>query len=143
MTATPYNPIQWNNSEPLFKEKLNAMTNNDQWLFENTPRMYYNVSGIKRSNGIKVATGFGIVNANSTRFAATTVYFGDYFSQGCQPVVIAGALQTYPQREVIATIRGIGATSPDSRGFEIYITAVGTAKKLANGCWIPWIAIGY
>lgn len=143
MTATPYQPIQWSNQEPLFKDKLNQMTNNDQWLFENMPKLYYNVSGIKRSTGIKAAAGFGVFNASANRYAAGTVTFGDYFSQGCQPVVVLGALQTYPQREVIATIRGIGTIMPDHRGFEVYLTAVGTAKKISSIVYAPWIAIGY
>lgn len=143
MTATPYQPISWSSQEPAFKDKLNQMTNNDQWLFENMPKMYYSVNGIKRSTGVKAATGFGVFNASATRYAAGTVSFGDYFSQGCQPVVVVGEMQTYPQREVIATIRGIGTAFPDHRGFEVYLTAVGTAKKISSTVYAPWIAIGY
>lgn len=143
MTSTPYKPISWNSPEPAFVDKLNAMCNNAQWIYENAPRIYYSVNGVKRSSGIKVASGHLLLNSSSGRYAASTQSFGDYFSQGCQPVVVVGEMLSYPMREVIATIRGMGTTWPDNRGFELYLTATGEATKVANTVYAPWIAVGY
>lgn len=142
MSATPYRAISWSVNEPAWKDKLNQMTNNDQWLYENAPRMYYNSHGIKRHNGLKMAAGHIILGNTRTRYSATACYFGTYFSEGCKPVVVVGMPLTYPRRDVTASIRGIGGGWPDHRGFEIYMFA-NTTAPFVGYLYFPWHAIGY
>lgn len=148
MGATPFQPISWSDNEPIYVDKMNAMANNDQWLFENAPNMYYNVAGVKKTTGIKIMTGFvaiPITTSYTDRDSEATFYFGSFFSQGCQPVVVA-SLQTYPQTRIIISTRGIGTFWPDSRGFEVRAAANDSNIKIQiihPNVWVAFVAIGW
>lgn len=144
MGATPFKSVTWTD-EPVATQKLNAMANNEQWLYENMPRMYYNANGIKRTTGVKVLTGTAYVGASQNDHTGTAVYFGSYFSAGCKPVVVAG-LNAYPQGRLHVVTRGIGVLIPDNRGFEVRVYANEVNYKnnrLVSGVYVPYIAIGW
>lgn len=144
MGATPFKSVTWTD-EPVATQKLNAMANNDQWLFENMPRMYFNSHGIKRTAGVKVLAGTAYIRPSTAEHTGTTVYFGSYFSAGCRPVVVAG-LNAYPQGRLHVVVRGIGTLFPDNRGFEVrvYANEVNSkANRINAGVEIPYIAIGW
>ena len=148
MGATPYQPISWSDNEPVYMDKLNAMANNDQWLFENAPNMYYNVQGIKKTTGVKIMTGFcyiPVTTSYTVRNSVATFYFGSFFSQGCLPVVVA-SLQTYPQTRIAISTRGIGTFWPDQRGFECRAAAVDSNmlwQTINPNVWAAFIAVGW
>lgn len=146
MAAKPYAPQSWTDNEPLLLEKLNAMTNNDQFLFENMPTLYYNGHGIKKTAGTKILTAAVSIAPNSkSGNGANTFYFGNFFSSGCRPFVIA-SINSYPQGRFHLNTRGIGTFWPDHRGFEIRISADelnAKNNKINATVWVPFIAIGW
>jgi hypothetical protein len=123
---------------------MNAMTNNDQWLYENSPTLYYNHAGVRKSNGTKLMSGVVQLPAGGI-YTSATYYFGSFFSAGSRPVVTAG-LNSYPQIRIMVAIRGIGTFFPDHRGFEVRVSAAEvsqTGNKIKSGCWVPFTAVGW
>lgn len=144
MGATPYQPISWSDNEPLYTDKLNAMANNEQWLFENAPRMYYNTFGLKKTSGIKILTGF-VQLPPGNEHTGNTFYFGTFFSQGCQPVVVA-SINTFPRGRLVVVTRGIGSQWPDSRGFECRVYSAeptSATRVIPPGVYAAFIATGW
>ena len=146
MAAKPYASQSWSDNEPIFTDKLNAMTNNDQYLFENMPTLYYNGHGVKKTAGTKIMTAAVAISPNSkSPNGMATFYFGNFFSSGCQPLVIA-SVNSYPQGRYHLSTRGIGTFWPDHRGFELRIAADELNvknNKISATVWCPFIAIGW
>lgn len=145
MAATPYKPISWYDNDPLFTDKLNAMTNNDQWLFENSASMYYNAYSLKRTTGIKIACGMTLIPSAKSSWASALVYFGDFFSAGCHPVIVTGLVHQWEIR-IHHGVRGIGTMHPDQRGFTISVSTdipTATSNYISKFFYVSWIAMGY
>lgn len=146
MAAKPFSPLSWSDNEPIFMEKLNQMANNEQYLFENTPTVYYNGHGIRKTAGTKILSAAVQIPANSrSGYGANTFHFGSFFSSGCRPFVIA-SVNSFPQGRFHIYTRGIGTFWPDHRGFEIRLsTDELNAKdnKIRATVWVPFIAIGW
>lgn len=144
MAATPYRPVSWTDQN-LSKEKLQQMANNEQWLFENNPKIRYNYSGaIIRDNGLKIIAGKSPFGTSGLDSIDTWVYFGNFFSAACKPIVTA-VVETggFWLRKFI-TIRGIGGEI-DYRGFLAHLTThenVVDNRVEASG-WIHWTAVGF
>jgi hypothetical protein len=146
MAATEYTPVSWSDNEPLLTEKMSAMTQNDQYLFENMPRVYYNAHGVKKATGTKIMTGFVAAPYTQNVYSSNTFNFGSFFSAGCRPVVVAGAPHSWPRIRYLVAVRGIGTTFPDHRGFEIRVSSAEVNAKenrLPHTVWVPFIAVGY
>lgn len=141
MTAKPYVPVTWGD-EPVFTDKLNQMGNNEQWLFENTPRMYYNAFDVKKPNGVKIMAGILVFPPSATAGAQGYYYFGSFFSSGSKPVVVATVNTLDGQRGGVVSIRGIGVASPDHRGFSSSINN-STVTKITSQTFIHFIAVGW
>ncbi len=145
MAITPYRPISWNNDEPLFTDKLNQMTSNDQWLFENAPRAYYNAYNVKKTSGIKIAAGLAGFNPNGTPREHHIVNFGTFFTPGARPI-IATSLGHDGEVRLHYGIKGIGTKFPDHRGFE-FLGSVDhynqKLNKMQRRYYLHWIAISY
>lgn len=122
------------------------MANNDQYLAENMPVVYYNGHGVKKTAGTKILTGAVSISPNSkSGSGSNTFYFGNFFSSGCQPMVIA-SVNSYPQGRFHLWTRGIGTFWPDHRGFEVRIAADelnAKSNKINATVWCPFIAIGW
>lgn len=144
MATTPYQSVSWTDNEPIFTSKLNAMANNDQWLFENTPRMLYTAYNSKLTQSLKIACGIILCEPSSTGIQNHTVQFGSFFAQSCKPVVVTG-LQHQGEVRLHWGVKGIGTTYVDNRGFEILGGADVTGKwtRMTKRFWIHWIAMGY
>lgn len=145
MSATPYRPVTWGDNDPLFTDKLNAMTNNDQWLFENMPTMFYNAYNLKRTTGLKMASGLVIIPASRSYWGAAVVYFGDFFSQGCHPVVTTGLIHQGQLRMHVG-VRGISTMHPDNRGFTASVCvneATAVNNYITKYVYVTWMAMGY
>jgi hypothetical protein len=145
MAATPYKPTTWGD-EPIYTDKLLQMTNNDQYLYENMPRMSFNTYGIKRTSGLKIMAAICIVPASASSGSTAVFNFGTFFSSGCKPVIVTGNQPTQGTRwrnHVI--MRGIGSYYPDHRGVTISVMAnEPTTKTNSVGTtYVHFIAIGW
>lgn len=145
MSATPYTTVSWNDMEITSTDKLNQMTNNDQWLFENTPRAYYNTTGVARSSGVKILAGIATLAPVATSYTSLQISFGTFFTTGCVPVCTLG-LMTYPRFRMSVSFTGIGQVQPDSRGINVRVAStepISTNQKIDNTVQINYIAIGW
>jgi hypothetical protein len=145
MAATPYKAVSWGN-EPVAQDKLNTMTNNDQWLYENTPRISYSTYGIKRTSGIKILAGIVVVPKSSTLNSSASADFGTFFSAGCKPVIVATVQRTSARGRYHLVIQGINSYYPDSQGFKVAIAAdeVNVANNVIDTTpYVHYIAIGW
>lgn len=143
MATTPYSPVSWGPG-PIEAEKLQKMAQNDQWLFENTARMLYLSSGIKKTDGLKIASGKALYGSRpTTNWTFVDIQFGGFFSTGCSPVVVATPHSRGAHAFYATSIRGItGGDSIDHRGFRAYALCWPGTKVLAPGL-INWIAVGW
>lgn len=146
--STSYRPVNWAN-EFISSDKLNQMAANDQYLFERTPTVYYNSSGVsKRTGGMKIMSGTVIFPINKRVSTLTKeVHFGSFFSQGCRPVVTTGMCMTSGGRYNI-TVASLGNNSalPDHRGVRFRVIANpmnSKDNKVLHKVVVSWTAVGY
>lgn len=143
MSATPYNPVSFN-GEMITTQKMNQMANNDQWLFENSPRIRYNANGLVRDASLKVMAGKTPFTVNTaTNYEYINVYFGSFFSAGCKPVVTAtveGFNAGAHRHHVVIT--GLTGGEIDNVGF-VGVLAGEAYPTLTSGGFIHWQAVGY
>lgn len=148
MTSTPFSSVSWGD-EAITPNKLNQMANNDNWLYDNTPRMYYNAWGIRRNSGLVVAGGVARVGATKAAYSHVNVNFGTYFASGSKPIITTGVM-TGPQGRLSIIVRGPtgGATTtdgPDHTGFSIWVypnNIVAASNYIQQDVYINWISMG-
>ena len=142
----PYKPTTWSDSEPIDVMKLQQMTNNDQWLFENTPRMKYYGAGTKTA-GVKVLGSRLLLTPRTTATGTADIYFGGFFSVGCTPIVTASVSSTNWQRRWFVAVNSMtGNTVPDHNGARITVTSAEVAaanQKIAANLYLNVQAIGW
>jgi hypothetical protein len=149
LAATPYKPISFSPNEFLTRAKLNAMTNNDQWLFENTIRGSYSAHNIRRSAGIKIAAGVATFAPTTTGGRWVPIYFGSFFSVGCRPVVVATPTGNGSGRLLCAvtSLNANASAFADHVGFAMWMTPdAGVTASLARiyrTVYGSWIAVGW
>lgn len=145
MAATPYKPVSFT-SESVTQQKLQQMANNDQWLFENTPRLRYSVNELTRDGGIKMISGKTVYSQVDREYLDVFVYFGSFFTGGCKPIVTATVEHAGGGGRRLATIRGHGGEI-DHRGFIAHVTTQadypGAFRNFDSGGWLHWQAVGY
>jgi len=145
MAATPYRPVAVNDKS-LTKEKLQQMVNNEQWLFENSPRMRYTMhdGGLTRDNGAKILAGKALFGASTKDWVERTIYFGNFFSAACKPIVQVTIETTGTHLRKLATARSIDGGEIDHRGFICHISAQErNAKVIETWGLIHYTAIGF
>lgn len=149
MAVQNYSPVQWN-GEDIELDKLKQMANNDQFLFENMPKMLFKGS-ISKAGGIRILAGRAPVPANPTKmYSSKEVYFGSFFTSGCQPIVVATPRAeggNYGSKKLI-TVKGLGKSDPDHRGASLIYHSAEAANapiqaRTVRGGVIYWIAIGW
>lgn len=153
MTASPYKNVTWPIGAPVVTDTLNDMANNDQWLFENMPRIQYSAHGIKRNSGIKILAGVTRYPGNETvaEGSAVDISFGSFFTPGCNPVVVATISASSSPHKKYVTTSALGAHAVetiDHRGFSAYVSAMPWSGRvgfvpLGNSGLVHYIAIGY
>jgi hypothetical protein len=144
MAATPYKPVTWN-GEPITLLKLNQMANNDQFLFENTPRVRYSAMGLTRDTATKVLAGKTPYPVSQADWVRVQIPFSSFFTAGCKPVVVATVESAGDERRVVSThgIAGWG-TAIDNNGFEAHVWSAGSGSPaISQGGFINWTAVGY
>lgn len=148
MSVTEYTPVSFSAGDPLTLEKLNALANNVQLLNERTPSVLYKAHGITKDKGLRVYATTAIIPPSSKTWNATAeVWFGNFFSTACKPMVSLGVV-TYPQRRFHASVRGLGGTLviPDHRGCTVSIQADelnAKNNKIGNTVYLNVIAVGW
>lgn len=146
MATTPYKPTSWSLGEQITREKLNQMTSNDQYLFENQPNAFYNAHGIKKTTGLKIMAGYTVIRGGKSRHYEREVYFGNFFSVGCKPIIVTG-LVIQKQSRIHCILRGLrGEYWPDHRGFTAVVDADEINPKtnyFHYGVNVQFLAIGY
>lgn len=146
--STPYKPVSWGN-EYISADKLNVMASNDQYLFERTPTVYYKAFGVsKRAGGMKIIAGIQVFGANKKVTNVDKDYhFGNFFSQGCHPIVTTSLSMATPGRyHVVISGLGKGVISPDHRGMNLRVIANAMSPKDARintKIICNWIAVGW
>lgn len=141
-----YSPVSISKG-PLSTSLLQRMANNDQWLFEHTPKMRYQ-SAVTKDNGLKVLAGKAYYGPNDTNDRQdVTVYFGSFFSVGCNPIVVANSEPISVGFRRLVTVRGIGASNIDYRGFIGHVSnqenALSDQTKIVVGGYMHYIAVGW
>ncbi len=145
MAATPYRPVAVNDKS-LTKEKLQQMANNDQWLFENTPRIRYNFleGNIVRDSGAKILAGKLIFGAGTKDWSERTVSCGNFFSASCKPIVVSTVEATGTHLRKLVTTKGINGAEIDHRGFIAHVSVQErNAKVMDTWGLIHYMAIGF
>lgn len=140
-----YKAVSWG-EEPTSADKLNTMANNEQWLFENTPRMKYSGYNLTKTSGLKILATYALIPATTARGTSRGVYFGSFFSTGCQPIVIAQPVPTNGQRRFFVTVNGINRAVPDHTGAAITCIASELNPKndkIGASVYCHVIAIGW
>lgn len=142
---TEYVPVSWTNS-PVSVEKLEQMATNDQALFEMKPSAVIRHAGVTRNRGMKILAGSSLFQPSLRWNANNDVYFGNYFSAGCSPLVLAQHYG-FPQTGMNTAVKGLGGTKiPDHRGFTAYVWTddrLGNKGTLQQPYYIAYIAIGF
>jgi hypothetical protein len=142
---TEYTPVSWAPNDPITTEKLNTMVANTQLLFERTPKTLYNAHGIVKDKGVKIFSAKVTMPAGTTANSWARVYFGNFFSVGCQPVITIG-VNAYGQTRYHHNFSGVGPVTPDHRGVDVRIQAdeINPANnKVSKALYMNIIAIGW
>lgn len=137
MAAANFTPVTWTN-EPVSSTKLQTMANNEQWLYENSVKLDYNVNGIQRSSGLKIMVAYIYIPGNGARFSSNRFYFGDFFTPGTMPAIVGGNFSQW----VVDTsfgFKGIDQWMPDHRGIEAWVTH---PIAIPTALWVCFAAIG-
>lgn len=144
MAATPFKPVTWT-TDVVTKQKLQDMSNNDQWLFENMPRIRYSSSGITKDTGVKIISGKTIFTVTNTKQSVTSVQFGSFFTIGSRPTVTFSIQGTgghhHALQGVTQALAGRGEI--DHTGFLVVISTASTNFNISQPGWIHWTAVGY
>jgi hypothetical protein len=149
MAVTQFKDISWNPNEPIDVNKLNTMASNARYFFERAPKLYYNSYGVQKDTGIKIASGVATVPPNNVDYNLVNVYFGSFFTPGCNPVINIGCMSPVQGRIMLTfvSLNGHGSSvAPDHRGF---IARLGLADKnpatqyFVTSVFIHWTAFGY
>lgn len=145
MTTTAFKAVSFSPNELISDPKMDIITDNEDFLFRNTPRAIYTLPGIARVEGVRFASGRALISRSVSDSASVDVTFGNYFSNGCQPIITNGIISDN-QTQVFCVVHGIGKIIPDHTGFRIEVNIAATNKKLdkiARGFYVTWTAMGY
>lgn len=143
--ATSYRRLSWG-SGPITAEKLNAMVENSDFLYERMMRGHWTMWGVTKETNLRIQ---GIVMSvpdqinNVSRFV--NAYWPKPFTPGCSPIISTGLYYT-DKIGVFTGIRNIsGGPFPDNAGFrlEMFGHDFGYGSELAGEKWVPCLGLGY
>lgn len=147
MAVTSFVGVQWQPLDIIDETKMRRMSDNIQYVHDNTPRTLWNAGKANaRKQGIKIISGRGtIAKAPKKSNARVTVGFGNFFSPGCQPQITTGIMSPV-QQNIFCTFRGRNRLEPDHNGviLEIEIGEKDKEKsRIARTFAVHYIAMGY
>lgn len=140
-----YTQVSWS-EEPVSIEKLQQMASNTEALFHLKPSAAIKHGGINRNKGMKMLAGSQLFQPSNTWSTTNTIYFGNYFSVGCSPLIIP-VLYSAPQTGLNVAPTGLGgAKVPDHRGFNAYVwcdARNGNKGKIVQPYYVGYLALGF
>jgi hypothetical protein len=144
---TVFKAITWSPSELVGEAKMDTLVSNSEFLFYNTPRALYTdaQSNITRVEGLKIASGRGIITARQEDTAGLTISFGNFFSSGCQPIITTG-ISANNEVAIFCVVNGISTEIPDNTGFQVEVNVATTNPandRFVQSVYINWMAMGY
>lgn len=145
MASTAFKVLSWSPYDPITDEKLQGMVDNDNYLRDNMTRSQYGANGITKTTGVKIASGLALITARKGRSATRSVFFGNYFSDGCKPIVTTGTV-SISQRMIWVTHYGPGSNLiPTRDGFTVFVYVDTETKKknITRNFYVSWHALGY
>lgn len=141
-----FKALNWSPNEFIGESKMDAMTDNSEWLFKYTPRALYTLpGGITREEGIRIASGRVMITEKDSANATATVRFGNFFSARCQPLVTTGIVSEDKTR-IFCVLNGIGQLHPDNTGFQVAVSLDASddkKMKISKSFYVSWHAMGY
>lgn len=141
-----FKAINWTPTEQIGETKMDTMADNTEWLYKNSPRSIYTLpGGLRRVEGIRVASGRAIITKRKSDSATVEVRFGNYFSTYCEPNITTGVISA-TQPRIFCTINGVGRLIPDHRGFQVAVNVAANSKKkdkITRTMYVAWQAMGY
>lgn len=145
MAATPFKVVSWSPDDPITDEQMDNMVSNDNWLRDNSVNGLYTGHGVRRKEGVKIASGLALIHSRKQPSALKRVEFNNFFLSVCRPVVTTGTVSG-SQRMVWVTIDGLGKLHPDNRGFNAHVHVWASDKKnrrIKRNMYVAWHAVGY
>jgi hypothetical protein len=146
LSVSSFKDVNWGSDDLLTTDKLNTMVSNTRYLFERTPKLYYNAYNTKKDSGLKIACGTTTIAPGKVNLYRKTVYFGSFFTAGSKPVIVTGVTSPSNRRMItsIYGIQGLGYV-PDHRGFVACANTSTTEKShyLNKQIYFNWVAMGY
>lgn len=134
--------------EELTPAKLNALSENQDWLFEHLPLVKYSgYGGLRRDNQTRVGCGVVTIPSSSRRHQDIRVEFNSLFTTNCKPIIVTGIVSHYVSRMTVAMwgFRGRGYV-PLHDGFMATVACVEMDKEnnyFQKTSYLNWIAVGY
>lgn len=149
--TSPFRAISWVIGDPLTDKKMNQSASNEAWLYQNTPRILYRLGGVQKDGGIKIIAGKIPYAGTPANQLYLQLYFGNFFSPGCQPSVVTTAEpHVISGARKLTSIRGLGSSfgPVDHVGVGIWVWGAEPAyavqyETLSGGGNIHYIAVGY
>lgn len=140
-----YRRLSWG-AGPITSEKLNAMVENTDFLYERMMRGNWTMFGIQKETNLRMQ---GIVMMvpeqinNVSRFV--NAYWPKPFQPGCSPIIVHG--HYFTEKIIVSVgIRNInGGVFPDHAGFrmEAYAGDAGYGSEWAGTHWFPVLGFGW
>lgn len=141
-----FKAINWTPNEMVGERKMDTLADNTEWLYRNTPRAIYTLpGGLRRVEGVKIASGRVIITKRNRDSATVEVRFGNYFSTRCEPNITTGVVSA-AQPRIFCVVNGIGRLIPDHRGFQVGVNVAAGQKKndkITRTMYVGWQAMGY
>lgn len=145
MASTEFKVVSWSPRDPITDEKLDNMVNNDNWLRDHQVRGRYSANGVRFDVGIRMASGLALITSSKSADRNKSVSFGNYFSEGCKPIVTTGIVSS-SQRQIFASIDGPGSKPQPTRdGFQVHVhvNSKNKRRKITKNFYVSWHALGY
>lgn len=140
-----YTPMSYQSGDFLSLEKMNQLQSNVQYLYENQPDVKYTFSSVTRSSGVKILAGSLVLPASpTTDNTFGNVYFGDFFTPGCFPIINATPMVSVRKRVSVA-VTGLTRLEAGHDGCRLTVCQFETVRKnvITDALRVNYIAVGY
>jgi hypothetical protein len=138
-----YTELRWNVGETTSRQKLNQMVDNTHNLWLKRIEASYKGWGVTRTSGLKIAAGIEGVGPEKVAIMTHQIYFGNFFTPGCRPAVVATTATTRHGYSYTTT-RGLagGEAHATHNGFRVLI-ALPKGETFLQRVFVNWMAVGY
>lgn len=140
--------VSWQPNELASRAKLEQLSENDKFLFENTANMtYYSLGKVRTTTSLKLVAGVVSLAPAKSQSGAVNVSYAGEFNSNTSPIVTTGLVVTNANDHFsLLTIRGLGGkTLPTDSGFQFrWETRKGSAsqRKRFGTVYCNYMALG-